>query len=170
MDKLQQLHILYLQIAAGFLMSLDYFMPAAYRAKIDSRLGHHVETLRKVIYQDLVEAKAIFFQRRQDVVLRVLVFLLCVVCLCYEKYWAIATVPYLNFAISVFGIISMLWLLKVFFQILEPVIFPLITAGPVSALLYFISKSGRGPLAAFGMLCLALSFLLRYLALNGLPG
>lgn len=162
MSNEQQLLILYWQISASILMGIEYFLPSKAKEYVETRLRGYLEGVQGRIDQDISGGFKLIYENRWKIGVALLFLAIF-----YLSIESIKLIGAANFPIlaSLVGLVALFFfaggflvLLSVFMQLLTP----LGLGSVVRAILTFLNKSPKGPIAAGGMLCLLVSFVLRY--------
>ncbi len=163
MTNEQLLLILYWQISAAVLMGIDYFLPVQAKDFLDSSARSYIKIVQANVDSGISDTiKFIAGQKWKIFAATVLLV---------TSYLAFHTLKFIGPTISstlffillvaVYSSVGILMLLSIFI----PAFTTLGIASVSRVFLTFLNKSPKGPFAAAGMLCLFVSFALRYVYL-----
>ncbi|MDP3856511.1 MAG: hypothetical protein Q8Q73_01980 [Stagnimonas sp.] len=163
MTNEQHLVVLYWQAAAALLMGVDYFLPSAAKEVTDTYVRKYLAGVSVRVDESFNKAiQEFIIANRWRLFLAVVFLAIAFLSLHSIRFLAPDSSPLLVVFISLAAMFffagSILPLATTFIGLVVPV-----GVGSVFAvLLVFLSKSPKGPVAAGGMFCLFISFLVRY--------
>ncbi|MDX6042986.1 hypothetical protein [Scandinavium lactucae] len=158
-----EITVLSCQIVASLLMGCDYFMPSAWRAKINHSLSEYFSRLRDNVDRDISQKfKETLAQ------LQIVLFCLCLIAIAaaiyhFRVFLFESLPPILYLCVT---IISLLCAVIALHYIIGHTVKLLVALG-LGGLFFrsvsvFLLKTEKGPLAGTGFLMLLVSFIMRY--------
>jgi hypothetical protein len=162
MNNEQQLLILYWQISAALLMGIDYLLPSKAKEYVDTKVRNYLEGVQGRVDQDISSGLNLIKENRWKIGIAFLFLAIFYLAIESIKLVGASNFPTLAAIVSLVALFfftgGFLVLLNIFMQLVTP----LGLGSVVRTLLTFLNKSPKGPIAAGGMLCLFVSFALRY--------
>lgn len=158
-----EITVLSCQIVASLLMGCDYFMPTAWRAKVNQTLFGYFSRLRNNLDKDISQKiKETLAQ------LKVISFCLCLIAIAYAIYYFRVPLyenltPILYLCLATISILCAALALHIIIGHAVKLLVALGIGGVFfRSISVFLLKTEKGPLAGTGFLMLLVSFIMRY--------
>ena len=162
MNNEQQSLILYWQIFASLLMGIDYFLPVEAKKYADTKVRGYLEGVQGRVDEDISNGLRVLYQNKWKIAVALLFLAIFNLAIQSIRFIGASNFPLLALVVGFVGLFffsgGSLVLLNIFMQLVVPVGLGTF----VRAILTFLNKSEKGPIAAGGMLCLLISLALRY--------
>jgi hypothetical protein len=164
MTQSQEMIVLYWQVTAAFLMGFDYFVKDVWREKANIFVRSYFAGVQDRIDHDLKLSWGRFTSKVPQIMGGVIFlgaywFLMEVVIPVFESPVAVVSLTLFAFVLFSGGFLSI-------FQIFMELFIPVGLGLSLRAVTTFLVSSPKGAIAAMGMLCLFISFILRYVYIS----
>jgi hypothetical protein len=158
----QLLLILKFQIAASFLMGLDYFMPESWREKANGKAKDYFSGMQGTVDSDMKSAWEDIKSKSAKIFVSVLMLSLSFAMVYFKNLSILIESPVFLSLWPIFSLILFIGGFLTLFSIFRDILLPVGLGELFRAFTTFVLGAPKGPLAAVGFICLCISFGLRY--------
>ncbi|ENF3459849.1 hypothetical protein [Yersinia enterocolitica] len=158
-----ELTILYLQILASIFMGWDYFMPLAWRGKINTSVERYVLGVQSNVDRDILCAWEVIRGNIKHIVTAAIMFIcsygIMQLIIAYEHILPVA----INILLVVVCLVLIVMPIMFLMNLISEIIVPIGVGGVFfRSLTTFLTRTEKGPIAGIGFVFLLISFMMRY--------
>ncbi|WP_145554844.1 hypothetical protein [Yersinia canariae] len=162
-----ELTILSFQVAASIFMGWDYFMPIAWRGKVNISVERYVLGVQSNVDRDILRAWEVIRGNLKHIVTAAIILVcsygIMQFIITYEHVLPVAINIFLAVVCLVLMVMPIIFLMNLISEIIVP-----IGVGGVffRSLTTFLTRTEKGPIAGIGFVFLLISFMMRYVNYN----